>query len=571
MSSKTGYKRKRASSAGRYKKPTKTYSRTTYVKKKPAYAPRRSGPFISGGRPSQGVLRYTTATADSGRTASSLQGEYAGMSDTSKSLILSILDPEMCMCPQRWPNTYGVSSLFKTKNVIDAAFTAKNNNEGNWSYDDTARTAVIVYPQLRNAIFTTNGAKAIQTRALPSINSANIALTSDNSNIITQTFSLSASAKEFSAPLMFGRQQAIFPSIVEEDLLYPIGFVQPDAEGKYPYLIWETTGISEPGQLSLTVGFYTNKKELIGNALLIQNCQAYTAVDSATNAVVNISNALKQSVQLRLQPSAAGEVAFMSFAIRSNGSGWTGQTTISFWKTGAVGNIDALRVRPTAYFMDVTEINNANTIAGVSDEAFVIAQSVLATFEGSSLNNAGQCAMARVPPRTEMGKIGNSVANAENWYEFISSLPINNYNGPTKKGAYAWYLSTDEQGYFYSNANRLVNTNDSYIAFEATASDESQTSLRIMVNTIVQFCTNSTAFEQAPSEFIGQDIEHIRHMLSNIPACYENPTHREQLSRMLKQVGTKAWTLMKNPDTYKKIGDAVKMARAMGEVIQSIA
>lgn len=245
--------------------------------------------------------------------------------------------------------------------------------------------------------------------------------------------------------------------------------------------------------------------------------------------------------------------------------------TIGMYYGTAAAAPTSIDVFPVAQFCDVFSVSNAATIAGASDEAFVVSQSLLATFEGSSLNNAGQLAIARVPPRTRMGIVGDGVASVDNWYQYISDLPLNNYNGPTKKGGYSWYLSTDEEGYFYHEANKNINISDSYIVLEATTSDLTNTALRYMVNTIVQFCTNSTAFNQAPSEFIGQDIEHIRHMLSNIPASYENPTHRDQLTRMLRNVGQKVWTLAKNPDTYRKIGDAVKAAKAVGEVIASIA
>jgi len=187
----------------------------------------------------------------------------------------------------------------------------------------------------------------------------------------------------------------------------------------------------------------------------------------------------------------------------------------------------------------------------------VIAQSVLCTFEGSSLNNAGQMAIARLPPRSALGASQGGLTPWNNLYQYLSDLPVHNYNGPTKKGSYSWYLSTDEQGYFYGRSSRNTNVSDSYICMECTTSDVTNTALRLMVNTVVQFCTTSNAFAQCPSDFIGNDIEKIRHMLSNIPASYENPTHRQQLTNFLKGTADKVYGAIKNPAFYKGILDNI--------------
>lgn len=573
MSSKsTGYKRKRSYSTGRLYPKKKISFKKTRASSSWRKAPRYTASYgvAQGGTGFAPPVRmFTTGGQKKASLAEALKGEYAGMSDPSQDLILSILDPEMCMNPQRWPNTYGTSALFKSKNVIEANFTAAADAGDELSLDNTARSTIIVYPQMKNAIFTTQASKQFTNFVLTK--SATTSGTPDNLTPFLETsVSLSQGQRiSVAQPFIFPGNKALFPfpNKTTRKLLYAINTTSGAGgadTGKV--LIMQTN--AAPGTLGITATVYT--RDFVQVATFGPTYNRGSIRDGAGDVGINVWN---PSTLLNLDVVGA-DVTYYWIAIElvsRTATTVSADVRIGIYYGLANQANTSINVFPVAQFCDAYSIANAETVEGASDEAFVIAQSLLATFEGSSLNNAGQLAIARVPPRTKMGIVGNVVVNVDNWYQYIADLPLNNYNGPTKKGGYAWYLSTDEEGYFYSEANRNINIKDSYIVLECTTSDTTNTAIRYMVNSIVQFCTNSTAFNQAPSEFIGDDIEKIRHLLSNIPAAYENPTHRQQLTNMLKNIGSQVWKIAKNPETYRQIGEAIKAARAAAEVVSSLA
>ena len=512
---------------------------------------------------------FTTGGQKKASLAEALKGEYAGMSDPSQDLILSILDPEMCMNPQRWPNTYGTSALFKSKNIIEANFTASADAGDVLSLDNTARSAIIVYPQMKNAIFTTQASKEFTNYILEKQSTHSNA--PDNLTPFIETSVNLSQGQRISVaqPFIFPGNKALFPfpNKATRKLLYAISTTSGNGgadTGKV--LIMQTD--AAPGTLGIAATVYNRDFTQVATFGPYYNRQTMT--DSAADTITNADD---PSTILRLDVVGADTVYYWMAIdlIARSATTVSAKVRIGLYYGLANGANTSINVFPVAQFCDGYSIANAETVETASDEAFVVAQSLLATFEGSSLNNAGQLAIARVPPRTKLGLVGNVVVNVDNWYQYIADLPINNYNGPTKKGGYAWYLSTDEEGYFYSEANRNNNIKDSYIVLECTTSDTTNTAVRYMVNSIVQFCTNSTAFNQAPSEFIGEDIEKIRHLLSNIPAAYENPTHRQQLTNMLKNIGSQVWKIAKNPETYRQIAEAIKAAKAAAEVVSSLA
>jgi len=80
-------------------------------------------------------------------TVKSFQTSYGKMvHPASKMLVDQIINPEGSSALERWPNTIGLSAMYKCKNVIDA------------KYDANKRSCIAVYPRLSNAIFTTHGA-----------------------------------------------------------------------------------------------------------------------------------------------------------------------------------------------------------------------------------------------------------------------------------------------------------------------------------------------------------------------------------------------------------------------------
>jgi len=74
--------------------------------------------------------------------------------------------------------------------------------------------------------------------------------------------------------------------------------------------------------------------------------------------------------------------------------------------------------------------------------------------------------------------------------------------------------------------------------------------VRYKVVSIVQFTTNSSVYESAPSEFIGEDEARIRHIVSMINAGYDNGSHTEKLKQALSAAGKAVLSVLRNPKTY---------------------
>lgn len=200
------------------------------------------------------------------------------------------------------------------------------------------------------------------------------------------------------------------------------------------------------------------------------------------------------------------------------------------------------------------DINGASQIENTAEGYFVSAQSLLVTYSGSSLNNSGRGAIAKLNKGTALGQQGgDSAPQSNSIYQFLASLPKNNYSGPSKRGFYAFYLPDNiYTDYQYSSTNDdNMNFDKSYIAAVFSTDADNPQPFRLQITTIVQFLSNSTTFKYEPAPFMGEDYYKIMHILSVINSCYENESHREKLTQALKATGAKIMQVLRNPNTYQ--------------------
>jgi len=472
---------------------------------------------------------------------------YRQLHPESQHLVEQLLDPESSMNPQRWPNTYGLSAVFKTKNVIECKYSDATFG---------SRSAAVVYPGLKGSICVTKGESTL-TVIGPS-DSTVITYQEENGYSFDSNVSLSVRGSQpWSKPLTFNNGN---------DLIFPVPYSGIDFDDFPPgALLFPLQHLAAAGSDELRMSF------IGGNILAGQLAATTYLLDSSRNLVVGSKSFRVATANATLggfviNPTGAN-FDYLAVFLTAGEVPFDGDLSMHIFCNVEDGLNFTIPNHPQ--HMVAYDLNNADTVVESGDQSIVVAQSMLLTYQGSTLNDTGSLAIARLPPKTIIGKSSSEI-DSDSWYEFIASLPYNNHDGATRNGGYSWLLKTDEEGYFYKNID-----SEDYSSSDIMAAEWSSTlaeggvgqPVRIRVDSICQFTTNSTVYSQAPSMYIGQDIEHIRFLLSNIPAAYENNTHLESLKSALKSIATKVVDLLKDPDTYIT---AAKILTVIGPLVAAL-
>jgi len=425
----------------------------------------------------------------------------------SQTLVDQIINPEAVNNPERWPNTYGLSALYKCKNVINAR------------YSDDDRSCIAVHPRLSNAILTTIGNSNILT-----INAQG----SGNNPYAQLPVSLDVNSSiQCAMPIYLSDNEAVlsFPNSNTQLMLYPLACTAAQSNN--------TRVLQVNGSNAFGFGQFTiNIKRFDAS---------YTQVSqgSVGCSVTGVSS-------ITLFPTSVTDIAYISITVSTSLLPYEGDLTFSIHDSAAA----AITIPNHTQHCQVINLKDAETIVKSSERYTVLAQSLLVTAQMSTTKDGGQIAIARLPGSSVVGE--QSLPQVcDDWYEFLASLPKNNYDGPTKNGAYSFYLPEDDRGFFYRQTDSLKFGGLPYIVSEHTAADISEgTIVRYKIVSIVQFTTNSSVYDSAPSEFIGEDEARIRHALSLISSSYDNGSHVEKLKQALGKASTAVMKVLKNPKTY---------------------
>jgi len=451
---------------------------------------------------------------------------YKEISPDAQMLVDQIIDPEMQMSATRIP-AFGVSSLYTSHNIVQAA------------YDANGVSCVTVYPCLQDAIYATAGNAFTQTLS---------ALGGVNNPYVSQPVSIrgdTAVVASVSQPFYFNNKHVCVPkpSTIAGAMLYPIQHAGAPATS--PIVAnFQLSNTHSAANLEAVVSFWSATETFA------------TSVNVLFNASGVASVALWANV---LQINAR----WLSFDIRQAAGGGN----IPFEGICTVQLADPTALDPGVTLTNVSQhcvsfsLNGSADIVRSAESYFVSAQSLLLTYEGSDLNSGGRMAIARIPQGTVIGQPGGNTGTPQfdTWYDWLSSLARNSYNGRVKTGGYCFYLGQDDRSYFYRPVEEVYPPELPYIAAEWSSEVASPQAVRIMVTTVVQFTTNSNIYDQSPSPYLGDDWCKILHIMSNINASYDNPDHRKKLAAALKKVGSKVVALMKNPKTYTTIAEIAAM------------
>lgn len=502
--------KKKAEAAGQVFLPPSQYKAMMQDKAKPQYSKKavRVNP--------QQVATYSARKA--------YKKDFKNISPDTDALIDQLLNPEDVNEITRWPNTYGLSAVYKSKNILNARFSDDN------------RCCVVVSPDIKDSIFTTKGESSTLALGPYSI---------DTNPYSVQTLQLISLAKPFShhAPFILPGREAILacPNAQTGKMMYQMG--------------WTTVAGST---LPIKISFR------FPNALADQATVRVFCYDSAFNVLATshtdigiVSSPSGIGADMNLIPFA-NIAAAKYFSIQYEGTvlPYLGPVYV-FINTGEDQvNRPSWLVPNCAQHVNLFDIRDADTIVDSADQYFVLSQSLLITAEMSDLNNGGVLAIARVPGRSVVGDDDNS-ADFNTWYDWIASLPYNSYDGAVKHGGYSWYLPEDETGFFYRPIDYYEVKPLPYIVSEFTASDVSEAAVvRIKVCTIVQFTTTASIYECRPSCHVSER-DFMHHILSIVQASYSNDGHKEHIKKLLAKVKPMVTRLLKNPETYAAAGKII--------------
>ena len=458
---------------------------------------------------------------------SSFRSAYKKINPEAQQLVDMVLDPDSVDSATRWPNTYGLSSVYKSVNTVNAAF------------DTNKQSVVYAYPRLNNAIFTTAGNTYIQL-LVPSGTSAG--------NFVYQDIGLnddSVPTAYLTAPWYFSSNHAALPVPVNVpagvvNFLYPITWNSADATSVAQFL-FTNIGLGDVGQLQMRMRWYD---------------ATFTLLNTVAQAVQ--ANGV---CQFTLNPAAGTNVtSYLSFEVFGAAHPYSGRVLGQLREVGA-GPFLAITLSNTYTHCTVANLNGANLVSGSSEEYVVLAQSLLCTHVGSTLQDGGVIATARVPADTAVGEKSeagsDSAAGGNNHYNWISSLQNNRYEGKVKNGSYSFYLGDDETAYFYRPVQQEI-TDLPYLIAAFSTTDTATTVVRIKVITHIQFKSNSNVFAQLPSPYM-KDVKLLPHLLSVVCSSYSNEDHKSSLKDTLKSIGKAVGKTLMSPKTWMTVAELVAL------------
>lgn len=358
------------------------------------------------------------------------------ISPDAVSIIDQVLDPEDCQDLCRWPNTYGLSAVYKCKNIINASFSASSSSYVN----GINRCCVAVYPRLNNAIFTTYGALTQYRCYAPA--QLNTGFTNQNVFCVQHVSINTGDSVSVTSPLFAPIDlsgDAVLPVPVPQlsSMAYPVSWNLFTTGTAGNAFIGSFSGNSGVAGFDVVCNLYDFNYILVGTTL-INFSQWNASTLTATNFGYNSFTA----------GGSSSTIAWMTMNVVAGSAPVNGVLQLSFGVMPSyAGGNSFIQFPNHPQHCASTSLKDATNIINTSDAAFVSSQSLLITFEGSSLNNGGQLAIARLPSADIPGE-GVSIDQYSTWYSYLASLPYNNYDGPVKDGGchklnYRIYLYTN--------------------------------------------------------------------------------------------------------------------------------
>jgi hypothetical protein len=155
----------------------------------------------------------------------------------------------------------------------------------------------------------------------------------------------------------------------------------------------------------------------------------------------------------------------------------------------------------------------------------VTAMSMLCSYRGNLLENAGVIAAARAPSSWAPRKA--------NMFDSIAELVNYSYKGPLINGAYCWWLPNDIKEIDYSSPGALYD-NDTTSLYAGGVFTDLGGALEIIVDVVVEFYSPLQIFERQHFPPLTDEYVQMYYHLSCLPAATCNPSHLEILKKGVK-------------------------------------
>jgi hypothetical protein len=183
-----------------------------------------------------------------------------------------------------------------------------------------------------------------------------------------------------------------------------------------------------------------------------------------------------------------------------------------------------------------------------------IALSLLTSYMGSTLENGGLIASARVP----RGFSVFTAASDTDYYTALASLTRSTFDGPLRTGSYVWWLPTEVQDKDFKHAEVNRRIYDETTLWVSTVRDDPTQTVRVRAVQVVEFLTSSPTYTVGISNFDPDLPLLLRFMMTRLPAATENDLH-DKLKGFLKKGWKKLKSELRKPETWKQIAEVTEM------------
>lgn len=453
------------------------------------------------------------------------KSSYSRVDPECQALCDMVTDPESCESTVRWPGSYGLSSTYKSMNIIGAKFGLDLSS------------CVIAYPRLHNSIYYTCG--KVSSQALVATGTSGhptIYQLSDNSSLE------STGNLHLTQPLYFNDGTVSIPI--------------PYGNGINRRYLYPFTWAADP--------IDTNQADLaMSNVHEVAVCKFNMEVyDASFNLILqqgaSVSNTGNAGVTLNDNASTqAGNTRYLAFYINEFGYEWAGTIRVNLIAT-AVPNI-TVSLPNVETHCAVIGLQGAEQITNNAECYLIPAFSCLITNTTSMLNNGGNIAICTLPRDTNlMDNTGDidTLAGGSPLYSWCAERQNNKYDGPVRSGAYGFITGDSEDFYYYRNVNDLF-PDVPYVAASFSTTDITST-VRIKIVAHVQFKSNSNVYAQLPSAYFANQLM-VPHILSLINTCYSNEGHIDGLKKALKGTAKQIGKVLMTPKTWLTVAEILGM------------
>lgn len=203
----------------------------------------------------------------------------------------------------------------------------------------------------------------------------------------------------------------------------------------------------------------------------------------------------------------------------------------------AVVNIQSYDIfcNPKDLVYESVNYPDLTTLMNDFEKLRINAQSVLTTYVGASLTNAG--VSSSLLYRGGIPASFNQVFN----YDTVAQVP-DSYSGAAKDGTYTYYEPMDPEDYSFRTIYASNSYRRPYQIHTGIYNGDNEGNIqgevfRVKIVTLIEFTSTSQLYISQPSPVCPMAITQLFRVLSGVPNAMENGKHMDKLKRIASRVG----------------------------------